>query len=101
MNWPLVGDATIFHFIAVQMQMGAVLYRDIIDVNMPLVYDIHAAIVALDGMSDATWRAFDLAAAAILSVCILALLRPAGWAAGLLAALVVLVSHLLLGPYST
>jgi hypothetical protein len=100
LNWPLVGDATIFHFIAGQMQMGAVPYRDIVDINMPLVYDIHAAIVALGGMSDATWRAFDLAAAAILSVCILALLRPAGWAAGLLAVLVVLVTHLLLGAYS-
>ena len=100
LNWPLVGDATIFHFIAGQMQMGAVPYRDIIDVNMPLVYDIHGAIVALGGMSDAVWRAFDLAAAAILSVCILALLRPAGWGAGILAVLVVLVTHLLLGPYS-
>jgi hypothetical protein len=24
LDWPLVGDATIFHFIAVQFQMGAV-----------------------------------------------------------------------------
>ena len=100
LTWPLVGDATIFHFIAGQMQMGAVPYRDIIDVNMPLVYDIHTAIIALGGMSDLAWRAFDLAAAATLSACILALLRPAGWAASLLAVLVVLVTHLLLGPYS-
>ena len=82
LSWPLIGDATIFHFIAGQMRMGAVPYRDIIDVNMPLIYDIHAAIVALGGMSDGAWRAFDLAAAATLSACILALLRPAGWAAG-------------------
>src|SRR5262245_48202663 len=71
LSWPLVGDATIFHFIANQMAMGAVPYRDIIDVNMPLTYDIHAAVVALAGMSDAGWRAFDLAATALLSVCIL------------------------------
>jgi hypothetical protein len=48
----LVGDAAIFHFIAVQMKMGAVPYRDIVDVNMPLTYDIHAAVVAIGGMSD-------------------------------------------------
>ena len=101
LTWPLIGDATIFHFIAGQMQMGAVPYRDIVDINMPLVYDIHAAIVAVGGMSDGAWRAFDLMAAAIMSACILALLRPAGWAAGILAVLVVLVTHLLLGPYST
>ena len=101
LTWPLIGDATIFHFIAGQMQMGAVPYRDIVDINMPLVYDIHVAIVAVGGMSDGAWRAFDLMAAAIMSACILALLRPAGWAAGILAVLVVLVTHLLLGPYST
>jgi hypothetical protein len=43
LDWPLVGDATIFHFIAGQMKMGAVLYRDIADINMPLTYEIHAA----------------------------------------------------------
>jgi hypothetical protein len=35
LDWPLVGDATIFHFIAGQFQMGAIQYRDIFDVNMP------------------------------------------------------------------
>ena len=34
LDWPLVGDAAIFHFIAGQMQMGAVPYRDIIDINL-------------------------------------------------------------------
>ena len=67
LTWPLIGDATIFHFIAGQMQMGAVPYRDIVDINMPLIYDIHAAIVAVGGMSDGAWRAFDLMAAAIMS----------------------------------
>jgi hypothetical protein len=60
LDWPLVGDATIFHFIAGQVQMGAVPYRDIVDINMPLIYYIHAAVVAIGGMSDVAWRAFDL-----------------------------------------
>jgi hypothetical protein len=33
LDWPLAGDATIFHFIAGQFQMGAVPYRDIFDIN--------------------------------------------------------------------
>ena len=66
-DWPLVGDAAIFHFIAGQMQMGAVPYRDIVDINMPQTYGIHAAVVAIGGMSDVAWRVFDLTAAAVMS----------------------------------
>ena len=99
-DWPLAGDATIFHFIAGQMQMGAVPYRDIIDVNMPLTYAIHAAVVAIGGMSDIAWRAFDLTATAVLAALILMLLAPVGRAAAVLAVLVVLLMHLLLGPYA-
>jgi hypothetical protein len=94
----LVGDATIFHFIAGQMKMGAVPYRDIADINMPLTYDIHAAVVAIGGMSDVAWRAFDLTAAAVMSALILMLVGPAGRAVAILAMLAVLVTHLLLGP---
>lgn len=100
LGWPLVGDATIFHFIAGQMQMGAAPYRDIVDINMPLIYFIHLAVVAIGGMGDVAWRAFDLAAAALMSGLILALVWPAGRAPAILAVLVVLVTHLLLGPYS-
>ena len=98
--WPLVGDAAIFHFIAGQMQMGAAPYRDIIDINMPLIYFIHAAVVAIGGMSDVAWRAFDLTAAALMSGLILMLVWPAGRAVAIQAVLIVLVIHLLLGPYA-
>jgi hypothetical protein len=100
LDWPLVGDATIFHFIAGQFHMGAVPYRDIFDINMPLTYYIHAAVVAIGGMGDAAWRAFDLTAAVVMSGLILMLVWPAGRAVALLAMLIVLVTHILLGPYS-
>ena len=100
LDWPLVGDATIFHFIAGQFQMGAILYRDIFDINMPLIYFVHAAIIAIGGMGDAAWRAFDLSAAVLISSLILVLVWPAGRAAAILAVLIVLVTHFLLGPYS-
>jgi hypothetical protein len=67
LDWPLVIDATIFHFIAVQLQMGAVPYRDIFDINMPLIYYIHAAVVGIGGMGDVAWRAFDLIAAVLMT----------------------------------
>ncbi len=98
LDWPLVSDATIFHFIVVQFQMGAVPYRDIFDINMPLLYYIHAVVVAIGGMSDVAWRAFDLTAAVLMSGLILMLVWPAGRAVAILAVLVVLVTHFLLGP---
>jgi len=100
LSWPLVGDATIFHFIAAQFQFGAVPYRDIFDINMPLTYFIHAAVLAIGGMGDVAWRAFDLTAAVLMSSLILMLVWPAGRAAAILAVLTVVVTHLLLGPYS-
>jgi hypothetical protein len=95
LDWPLVGDATIFHFIAGQFQMGAVPYRDIFDVNMPLTYFVHAAVISIGGMGDAAWRAFDLTAAVLVSGLILMLVWPAGRAVAILAVLIVLVSHYL------
>jgi hypothetical protein len=100
LDWPLVGDATIFHFIAGQFQMGAVPYRDIFDINMPLIYFIHAAVVAIGAMGDVAWRAFDLTTAALMSSLILMLVWPAGRAVAILAVLIVLVTHFLLGPLS-
>jgi hypothetical protein len=100
LDWPLVGDATIFHFIAGQMKLGAVPYRDIADMNMPLTYGIHAAVVAIGGMSDVAWRVFDLTATAVMSALILMLVGPAGRAVAILAMLAVLVMHLSHSPYA-
>ncbi|MBV8824466.1 MAG: hypothetical protein JO084_02780 [Bradyrhizobiaceae bacterium] len=83
-----------------QFLMGLVPYRDLADINMPLVYAIHAAVVAIGGMSDLALRTFDLLAAAGMSALIMLLVRPAGWAAALLALLAMLATHLLLGPYA-
>ena len=80
--------------------MGAVPYRDIVDINMPLTYDIHAAVVAIGGMSDLAWRIFDLTTAAVMSALILMLVGPAGRAAAVLAMLAVLVTHLLHSAYA-
>ena len=100
LGWPLVGDATIFHFIGNQILLGEVPYRDIFDINMPLIYGIHAALVLVGGMGDLAWRAFDLSAVALMTICVIGLMRPAGWPAAILAAVMILTVHLLLGAYS-
>ena len=99
LDWPLIGDGALFHFIASQIKMGAVPYRDIADMNMPLTYAIHVAIISIGGMSDMAWRASDLIAAAIMSALILTLVWPAGRAAAITAMLAVLTMHFLMGPF--
>ena len=98
--WPLTGDAAILHFMADQFLKGLVPYRDLADINMPLIYGVHAAVVWIGGMSGAAWRAFDLLAAAVMGVLIVVLVRPAGRAAAILALLAMLATHFLLGPYA-
>src|SRR5262249_46351464 len=98
LDWPLVGDATIFHFIVGQMKMGAVPYKHAVDLRYPRC--IHAAVVAIGGMSDVAWRVFDLTAAAVMSAFILLLVGPAGRAVAILAMLAVLAAHLLHSPYA-
>jgi hypothetical protein len=100
LGWPLVGDATIFHFIGNQVLLGEIPYRDIFDINMPLVYGLHAALVLAGGTGDLAWRIFDLSALALMVLCVCGLLRPAGWPAAILAAAMILTVHLLLGAYS-
>ena len=67
---------------------------------MPLIYFVHAGIVAIGGMSDVAWRAFDLGCAAAMSALILMLVWPAGRPLAIHAVLIALATHLLLGPYS-
>ncbi len=58
--WPLVHDAPIMHYIGWRILHGAVPYRDLFDMNVPGVYVLHAALIALGGTGDVAWRLFDL-----------------------------------------
>ena len=98
LDWPLIGDATIFHFAVAQFFQGAVPYRDFIDMNMPLPFALHAAIVAIGGLGDFTFRIFDLGSMVIVAVLTAALVWPAGRTLALLAAFTTILAHLLQGP---
>lgn len=100
LKWPLLGDATVFHFAGRQFLLGATPYRDFIDMNMPLIYAIHAAIIAIGGTGDFAFRVFDLSAVVAAGALAAALVWPAGRAYGVLAAVAVMSLHLLFGPAS-
>ena len=72
-RWPLVGDASLIHYIGFLIQRGWAPYRQLGDMNMPGSYLIEIAAMRLFGMGDVAWRLFDftlltLAAAAFFVV---------------------------------
>src|ERR1035441_5977198 len=72
-RWPLVGDASLIHYIGFLIQRGCAPYRQLGDMNMPGSYLIEIAAMRVFGMGDVAWRLFDftllaLAAAAFFVV---------------------------------
>ena len=65
---------------------------------MPLIYAIHAAVIAIGGMGDLTFRVFDLGSSVVIGILAAALVWPAGRSLGILAALSIVTSHLFFGP---
>ena len=98
LGWPVEGDATVFHFLAVQHALGSMPYRDIVDMNMPLIYWIHDALIGSAGLGDGAFRAFDLAATVLLAGLGVMFVWPAGRPAAVLAGLSLALMHLAFGP---
>lgn len=57
---PLGRDQGIFQYVAWAIRHGAVAYRDVRDVNGPLVYLLHLLFLALGGEDERRFRLFDL-----------------------------------------
>src|SRR5262245_16552299 len=43
LDWPLIHDAPVMHYIAWRISQGAVPYRDLFDMNFPGTYLVHLA----------------------------------------------------------
>src|ERR1017187_9816135 len=66
-RWPLVGDASLIHYIGFLIQHGWAPYRDLGDMNMPGSFLIEIAAMHLFGTGDLAWRLFDFTLLAIAS----------------------------------
>jgi hypothetical protein len=98
-DWPLVHDAPVMHYVAWRMSEGAVPYRDVFDMNFPGVYLIHLAVISALGTGDAAWRGFDLAWLAASAGLVAAFVAPWGRGAAAGAALLFAVQHLAGGAW--
>ena len=59
-HWPLVGDASLIHYICFMMDHGFRPYRDLGDMNMPGSFLIEWTAMHVLGGGDRAWHAFDL-----------------------------------------
>jgi hypothetical protein len=99
LDWPLVHDAPIMHYVAWRIGDGAVPYRDLFDMNFPGVYLLHLLVLRSLGAGDLAWRLFDLAWLAAAAGAIAALAWPWGRLAAGVGALLYALYHLAGGAW--
>lgn len=67
-HWPLVGDASLMHYVVFLLEKGYRPYRDVIDINLPGTYFFEAFAMRVFGWDAIGWRLYDLVLA-LLTAC--------------------------------
>jgi hypothetical protein len=78
-RWPLVGDASLIHYIAFLIERGRAPYRDLGDMNMPGSFLIEMAAMKVFGGGAVGWRVFDFSLLTAAGVAFTVMTRRAGW----------------------
>jgi len=92
-HWPLVGDASLMHYVVFLMQHGMAPYRDIVDMNMPGSYLVEWAQMRVFGPGAMGLRLFDLSLMGVAALAMVAITWPQDWFAGVYAAALLLLIH--------
>ena len=92
-HWPLVGDASLIHYIAFLIGRGWAPYRQLGDMNMPGSYLVELAAMHVFGPGALAWRLFDFAVCLGGGVAMLAACGRRKWQAALLAASLFVLIH--------
>ena len=78
LDWPLISDTPIYHYIAWLISIGKVPYKDIFDMNFPGTFLLHLFAIKVFGSGDLGWRIFDLLWLNMINVCVFYYLKPLG-----------------------
>lgn len=78
-HWPLVGDASLIHYIGFLIQHGMAPYRVVGDMNMPGSFLIEIAAMHVFGPGALALRIFDLTLLAAATASFAVLTRRSGW----------------------
>ena len=92
-HWPLLGDASLMHYVAFLMGQGKVPYRDIGNINMPGALAVDFLVIHTLGPGSVAWRLFDFALMGAAILALIEVARPYDWVAGLFAGVLLAVIH--------
>ena len=92
-HWPLVGDASLIHYICFLMDHSMAPYRDLGDMNMPGAYMIEWTVMHTLGGGEVAWRVFDFALLTAAAIAIFAITLPYDWFAGCFAGALFILVH--------
>ncbi len=92
-HWPLVGDASLIHYICFLMDHGMAPYRDLGDMNMPGAYMIEWTVMHTIGGGELAWRVFDFTLLAAAAIAMFAITLPYDWFAVCFAGAIFILVH--------
>ncbi len=92
-HWPLVGDASLIHYIVFLMQHGRAPYRDLGDMNLPWSFLLERLAMAIFGGGAAGWRVFDASLLVVAAASFAVVTRRAGWFAAVFAGTLFALIH--------
>jgi hypothetical protein len=77
-RWPLVGDASLMHYMSFLIERGWAPYRQIGDQQFPGSYLVEIAAMKVFGMGALAWRLFDFTLLAVASAAFFAVTKEPG-----------------------
>jgi len=78
-HWPLVGDASLIHYLAFLIERGMPPYRVLGDMNMPGSFLLEMAAMKVFGGGALAWRLYDFTLLAVAFAAFRILTARAGW----------------------
>ena len=92
-HWPLLGDASIIHYLSFLIEHGMAPYRDIHEMSFPGTFLIEIAGMHVFGPDALAWRIFDFALLIVAAVSFRLVTSRAGWFPAIFAATLLALVH--------
>jgi hypothetical protein len=92
-HWPLVGDASLMHYIGFLIEHGRAPYRDLGDMDMPGTFLIEMAAMKVFGGGAAGLRLFDFTLLGVAAGSYVVVTKRAGWFAAVFAGALFALVH--------
>lgn len=101
LSWPLIHDAALLHYSSWLIREGRIPYLELLEMNLPVTWQLHALVQATLGLSDRAVRVADLLVLLGTQRLLVYVLKPAGKDVALGGALLLGTTFLAAGPFAS